>query len=122
MVDHPIKVITHTYSWQSVRLGFRQFTPVLKGFGVKSSAMFLPYTWAQMTDVHWLRTDLMHNPSFASRAQGGFGFQGEVAVTYSFFKNFLVELGYRYWMVDPGGGKKFTYPAEFQQELMTLVK
>jgi len=45
-------------------------------------------------------------------AQGGFGFQGDVAVTYSFFKNFLVEVGYRYWTVDPGGGKKFTYPAE----------
>ena len=48
----------------------------------------------------------------AALAQGGFGFQGDVAVTYSFFKNFLVEVGYRYWTVDPGGGKKFTYPAE----------
>jgi hypothetical protein len=111
VANHSIKVITHTYSWQSIRLGFRQFTPVWKGLGVKNTAMFLPYTWAQMTDVHWLRTDLMHNPSFASRAQGGFGFQGDVAVTYSFLKYFMLEVGYRYWMVDPGGGKKFTYPA-----------
>jgi hypothetical protein len=112
VADHSIKVITHTYSWQSIRLGFRQFTPVWKGFGVKTNVMFLPYTWAQMTDVHWLRTDLMHNPSFASRAQGGFGFQGDVAVTYSFLKYFLLEVGYRYWALDPGSGKKFTYPIE----------
>jgi hypothetical protein len=110
VADHPIKVLTHTYSWQSIRLGFRQFTPVSKGFGFKGSYMFLPYTWAQMTDTHWLRTDLMKNPSFASRAQGGFGFQGELALTYSFLKYFLVEVGYRYWTVDPDGGKKFTYP------------
>lgn len=112
VVDHPIKVITETYSWQSIRVGFRQFTPVWNGWGFKSNVMLLPYTWAQMTDIHWLRTDLMHNPSFASRAQGGFGFQGDVAITYSFLKYFALEVGYRYWMIDPGEGKKFTYPVD----------
>ncbi len=112
VLDHSIKALTHTYSWQGIRLGFRQFTPVAKGFGFKGNYMFLPYTWAQLTDIHWLRDDLKHNPSFAARAQGGFGFQGDIAITYSFLKYFLVEVGYRYWALNPGTGDKFTYPID----------
>jgi hypothetical protein len=111
VVSHPIKALTHTYSWQGPRLGFKQFTPIWKSLGLKASVIGLPYTWSQMNDVHWLRTDLMHNPSFSSRAAGGFGMQNEVSLTYSFLKYFLLEAGYRYWFVDPGTGHKYTYPA-----------
>ncbi len=109
VVDSHIKVITQDYNWQSVRLGFRYHIPGPAGIGFKARVFFIPWTHSELKDVHHLRTDLKQNPSFASRAEGGFGTQLEGGLTYTPWPWLTFEAGYQYWGINPGEGVKYTY-------------
>lgn len=109
VVDSHIKVITQDYNWQSVRLGFRYHIPGPAGIGVKARVFIIPWTHSELKDVHHLRSDLKQNPSFASRAEGGFGTQLEGGLTYTPWPWLTFEAGYQYWGINPGEGVKYTY-------------
>jgi len=93
------KVITHTWTWHSVRVGGRAFFPFPYGLGVRASGFVMPWSSARVEDIHHLRTDLRQNPSVLTEASGGFGWQLEAAITWNFWRNLGVEAGYRHWKI-----------------------
>ncbi len=109
VVDHSLKAITEEYTWQSARVGFRYHVPGPGGIGFKTRVFFLPYTSGTMKDVHHLRDDLKKNPSVATRAEGGYGYQLEAGLTWSPWSWLTIEGGYQYWNVNPGEGVITTY-------------
>jgi hypothetical protein len=99
-----IKVITHDWTWQSIRIGGRASIPFPAGFGARVSAFFLPWSSVRLEDTHHLRTDLRQNPSSVTEATGGFGYQVEAALTYTFWRGLGAEAGYRRWQIDMDDG------------------
>lgn len=102
-----LKVITEDYFWHSLRIGERFQIPVYAGVGLKGKAIFLPWSSSELRDVHHLRDDLKKNPSFLSRAKGGFGVQLDAGLTYAMWRGLSIEAGYQYWRIDSGGGDAF---------------
>ena len=108
--DEPrsVKVITETWTWHSLRVGGRAYFPFPYGLGLRGSGFVLPWSAVEVEDIHHLRTDLRQNPSVRSEATGGFGWQLEAALTYTFWRGLGVEAGYRYWKVEiKSGDAKF---------------
>jgi hypothetical protein len=104
------KAITETWTWHGVRVGGRAHFPFPYGLGVRGNVFVFPWTSVKIDDVHHLRNDLQHNPSAALDATGGFGFQLEGAVTYTFWRGLGAEAGYRYSQVKIKGGDLTSRP------------
>ncbi len=102
-----LKVITHDYFWHSLRVGERAQIPLYAGLSLRGTALFLPWSSSELRDVHHLRDDLKKNPSFLSRAKGGFGVQLDAGLTYAMWRGLSIEAGYQYWRLDSGGGDTF---------------
>ena len=49
----------------------------------------------RVEDTHHLRGDLRQDPSVVTEGTGGFGYQVEGALTYTFWRGLGVEAGYR---------------------------
>jgi omptin family protein len=116
-----VKVITHEWKWQSVRIGGRFDAPFWRDFNFRLSAFFLPWSSLEVRDIHHLRDDLAQNPSFISTATGGFGYQLDGSLTYTFFHGLAVEAGFRYWKVDMHDGRvkvRFSDGTTFQNDLV----
>lgn len=94
-----VKVITHEWTWQSVRVGGRAYFPFPRGVGVRGAAFFFPRSSLEVEDTHHLRTDLRQDPSIVTKGTGGFGYQVEGALTYTFWRGLGAEAGYRHWQV-----------------------
>lgn len=97
-------VLSEKFTWQSLRIGARYQIPFPKGFGFKAEAMFIPWSRFELEDIHRLRTDLRQDPSFRAKADGGFGFQVEGAISYTIWKGLSIEGGFRYTKMDSGDG------------------
>jgi hypothetical protein len=109
-VSRTTKVITETWTWHSLRVGGRAFFPFPWGLGLRASGFVLPWSSVRVEDTHHLRTDLRQNPSVVSDATGGFGWQLEAAITYTFWRGLGVEAGYRYWNLQiKSGDVKFRF-------------
>ena len=108
VVSANTKALTHDYFWQSLRVGERARIPLYAGLSLKANVLLLPWSSSELRDVHHLRSDLKKNPSFLSRAEGGFGVQLDGGLTYTIWKGLSIEAGYQYWKLDSGGGDKFT--------------
>jgi len=103
------KVITHDYTWHSLRVGARTEVPILAGLSARAKAVLLPYNHTELQDIHHLRSDtLKQNPSFSSEANGGFGFQLDAGLSYQVWKGLSIEGGYQFSRIDSGEGDKFT--------------
>lgn len=103
-ISTSVKVITHDYVWQNVRLGGRWEVPTSRRIGFRAEMFFVPWSTFEQVDVHHLRTDLRQDPSFLSNATGGFGFEFEGALSYTIWAGLAVEGGFRYWKVKSGDG------------------
>ena len=66
--------------------------------------MIIPWTHFKEEDIHHLRTDLQQNPSFKSKARGGFGVQLDAKLVYNFWRGLSIEAGYQYWDIRSGDG------------------
>jgi hypothetical protein len=99
-----VKAITHEWKWQSARIGGRFDAPIWKNFNFRMSTFFLPWSSLEVRDTHHQREDLAQNPSVISKAKGGFGYQLDGSLTYTFFYGLAAELGFRYWRVDMHDG------------------
>lgn len=103
-----VKVITHDYYWQSIRVGLRDQVPLIWGISLKGKFVLIPYSWFELNDVHHLRTDLKKNPSFVDKAEGGFGLEVDGALTATLWRGLSVDVGYRYWGIGSGTGDAIT--------------
>ena len=99
-----VKGITHEWQWHSVRVGGRFDVPTWRNLNFRLSAFFLPWSSLEVRDTHHLRSDLAQNPSVITTAKGGFGYQIDTSLTYTFFYGLAVEAGFRYWKVDMHDG------------------
>jgi hypothetical protein len=104
-----VKGITHKYTFHSVRVGARAAIPMGRGFGSRFTAVVYPYTRSEQTDIHHLRSDFAQDPSGRSRADGGFGFEAEGALTYEVWNGLSIEAGYRFRRIDSGSGTDTTF-------------
>ena len=119
-VPRNTKVITETWTWHSLRVGGRAFFPFPYGIGVRASGFVMPWSSVEVEDVHHLRTDLRQNPSIVLEATGGFGWQLEGAITYTFWRGLGVEAGYRHWKLEMKSGNATFRPVgggESEQDL-----
>lgn len=97
-------VISEKFTWQSLRIGARYQIPFPMGFGFKTEAMFFPWSRFELEDIHHLRSDLRQDPSGRAKADGGFGFQVEGAISYTFWKGLSIEGGFRYSKFESADG------------------
>jgi hypothetical protein len=105
-VGGSIKVITHDYYFNSVRLGLRSHVPIVAGLGARLGFFVLPYSSFRLDDVHSLRGDLKKNPSFVSEQRGGFGVQATAGLAYA-WGPLRFEAGVELWHLHAGrGGEK----------------
>lgn len=94
--------ISEQYTWQSFQIGGQtawQFSP---RWALKGRLMFMPVTWFENDDVHFLRVPLLTS---TERATGGFGVTADLRVTYWLCRGLFLELGYRIWDVTSGSGQ-----------------
>ena len=99
-----VRTISHEWKWQSLRVGGRFDAPIWRDLNFRLSAFFLPWSSLEVRDTHHLRPDLAQNPSVITTAKGGFGYQLDTSLTYTFFYGLAVEAGFRYWRVDVHDG------------------
>ena len=106
-VPTSVRVITHEWTWHSIRVGGRVYVPLPFGFGARVGAFIIPWSSLRVEDTHHLRDDLRQNPSVLTEATGGFGYQVEAALMYTIWKGLGIEGGYRRWEVsfDEGDAK-----------------
>jgi opacity protein-like surface antigen len=98
------KVITQDWDWYSFRLGGRTQVPIFGGLSAKARAFVLPWSKSVVDDIHHLRSDVRHDPSFRSEADGGVGVQLDGGLTYRVWRGLSVEAGYQYWWIKSGEG------------------
>ncbi|MBI5048039.1 MAG: hypothetical protein HZB54_03690 [Deltaproteobacteria bacterium] len=104
---------TYEFIWKSVRLGLEGGIPIYKGFALKGSTIFIPYTQYEGEGIWNLRTTgvfaLKQSPSFTHSAKGGYGAQLEAFLVYHIHPAFTMGVGYRYWYIKSGKGDDITY-------------
>lgn len=99
----PGRVVANTFRWSSFRIGGRTELE-LSSWTVSVKAMFIPVNYFRDDDIHYLRDDLLQNPSFVDRATGGFGVMLDTTVGYRIWNGLSVEAGYRLWYSQAGMG------------------
>jgi hypothetical protein len=105
-VPETVKVITHDYYFNSLRLGVRSQVPIVEGLAARLGVFVLPYSSFRLDDVHSLRGDLKKNPSFTSEQRGGFGVQTTAGLAYT-WGPFSLDGGFEFWHIHAGrGGEK----------------
>lgn len=100
---------TYEFMWKIYRIGFEGGLPIYKGFGLKGSAIFIPYNDYEGKGIWNLRTDFRQDPSFEHTASGGRGAQLEASLSFMAYPELSIGLGYRYWFIKSGKGDDITY-------------
>jgi len=97
------RVVANTFRWNSFRIGARSEMEISRwSFGTK--VMFVPVNNFRDDDIHYLRTDLLQDPSFIDQATGGFGVMVDATATWRVWKGLSLEAGYRLWYNQAGMG------------------
>ncbi|GEM_PF-1413950 len=104
----PGDVIASRYQWDSLRIGLRSLWQIHESWSLESRIFFIPYTEFTNTDIHYLRTDLLRDPSFIDRADGGLGVMADVTLAWRILPHLGLELGYRSWGIHSTDGVSFT--------------
>jgi hypothetical protein len=98
--------IREEFTWKSARVGARAQVPFLPWLAGRATIAVVPWTEAQVEDVHPLRTDLRHDPSFRATADGGIGVQADAGLAALVRRGLAIEGGFRYWRIDSGTGSE----------------
>ena len=95
------------FSWDSLRIGARARVayPV---WSLEGRIHAVPTTSFRDIDIHFLRDDVLHDPSFIDRASGGSGVMGDVTLRYRLWRGLQLEAGYRWWSLSSGAGQTTT--------------
>ena len=97
------RVVANTFRWNSFRIGGRAELE-LQRWSICSKLMFVPANYFRDDDIHYLRTDLLQDPSFIDQATGGFGVMFDATVSYRIWQGLSLEAGYRLWYIQGGIG------------------
>ena len=97
-------VIREEFTWKSLRVGVRGQVPITPRLAARINAAAVPWTRAEVVDVHPLRTDVRHDPSFTGSADGGIGVQADGGLAFMLRPRLALEAGFRYWRIDSGTG------------------
>jgi hypothetical protein len=92
--------ISEQYTWQGPQIGGQGIWQFASCWALKSRIMFMPVTWFENDDIHYLRS-----LTATDRATGGFGVMADFSVTCWLCKGLFIELGYRIWDVQSGRGQ-----------------
>ncbi len=104
----PGDVIASRLSWDSLRIGLRGQWQFCERGMLESRVFFIPYTDFENADIHYLRTDLLNDPSFCDHAHGGIGVQGDLTLSWKLTPHLGLELGYRAWDIRSNRGDSLT--------------
>ena len=104
----PGDVIASRFQWDSLRIGLRSLWQFHERWSLESRVFFIPYTEFTNTDIHYLRTDLLRDPTFIDRANGGLGVMADVTLAWRILPHLGLELGYRVWDIHSTDGVSFT--------------
>jgi len=96
--------IREEFTWKSLRVGVRGQVPLTPRLAARLDAAAIPWTRAEVEDVHPLRTDVRHDPSFTGQADGGIGVQADGSLVFMLRPRLALEAGFRYWRIDSGTG------------------
>ena len=99
-----------TYRWHSLRAGLDADVELFRGLSFHGKALFIPWSYLQVNDIHPLRTDLRHDPSFREHASGGYGGQLDGTLSYLVSKGLSLEAGYQWWYLKSGKGQATARP------------
>ena len=99
-----VSAIREQFTWKSLRVGVRGQIPVTPRLAARLNAAVIPWTRAEVEDVHPLRTDVRHDPSFTGEADGGIGVQADGSLVFMLRPRLALEAGFRYWRIDSGKG------------------
>jgi hypothetical protein len=99
----PGRVVSNNFKWNSFRIGGRTEIELAR-WTLGAKLMFVPVSNFRDDDIHYLRTDLLQDPSFIDQATGGFGVMLDATVSYRIWKSLSVEAGYRLWYNQAGMG------------------
>lgn len=98
-------VVQETFEWQGMRIGLQGIGQISDRFSFKARGVCIPGIQFRNEDIHFLRTDLLHDPSAIDRAGGGFGFIGDMRFSYWLGRGFFAEIGYRAFFAQSGIGE-----------------
>ena len=102
--------ISQKDTWDSLRVGVRAKIELFQKLSIKSRLMFVPWTHYESDDIHYLRSGLKKDPSFKTRADGGFGVMSDTTISYNIWKGLSVEAGYQIWDINSGSGTMTARP------------
>ena len=103
-ISPTVSAIREEFTWKSLRVGVRSQVPVTPRLAARLNAAVVPWTRAEVEDVHPLRPDVRHDPSFTARADGGLGVQADGGLVFMLRPRLALEGGFRYWRIDSGSG------------------
>lgn len=104
----PGDVVASRFQWDSLRIGLRSLWQINEQWSLDSRVFFIPYTEFENTDIHYLRTDLLRDPTFIDRACGGLGVMADVTLAWRIRPNLGLEVGYRVWDIRSTDGISVT--------------
>lgn len=96
-------VLSNHFQWDSFRVGCRSELQLLR-WAFAGKLLLVPVSHFHNSDIHYLRTDLLQDPSFCDQATGGYGVMGDLTVTYRVWRGLSLEAGYRLWDLESGSG------------------
>jgi hypothetical protein len=104
----PGDAIASRFSWDNFRMGVRSLWQIRENLSLESRLFLVPYTEFENVDIHYLRTDLLRDPTFIDCASGGFGYMADVTLAWEVLPRLGLELGYRIWDMHVGDGISIT--------------
>ncbi|MCZ6522458.1 MAG: hypothetical protein O7A68_01140, partial [Alphaproteobacteria bacterium] len=99
--------LSNDVEWASVRVGAIVSYDVLDKLNILMEGTIIPYSDMHNEDSHHLRADLRSVPNIIMDGSG-YGFQGELIVSYEVWRNIVATLGFRYWSLMSDGDITFT--------------
>lgn len=121
-VSSPFAGLSSTYDfyWQALSLGIRGQYALPAHFFLRGKMNFFPFVLYEGEGVWNLRSDFAQNPSFEHDADNGFGYDLSASLAYSPHPNFLIELGYRRFMLEVKDGDDKTFFSDGTSARSTL--
>jgi opacity protein-like surface antigen/outer membrane protease len=91
-IPSDVNGISETDTWHSLRVGVSGEARVTERLRVTGDIAYLPYTWVQALDTHWLR-----GPLYFPVQGNGQGVQAELFLSYQATEALSIGIGGRYW-------------------------
>jgi hypothetical protein len=105
-IPNNVPVISNEVTWTSLRLGLEARGAPGRGLRLTGEVALIPYTRMRNEDSHYLRqspNDLGPVPNVINKGEG-VGVQAEFELRWSFYEDYELALGGRYWWLKTTSG------------------